>query len=338
MMIHTLSTFAALLLAGAATLQAAEKFVLPTPNRAIFSPGREAEYYAPTPGRTWEAGAFGCVRTGGNQLHEGLDILHTKRDKRGEPLDEIYASAAGRVAYVNRQAGLSNYGRYIVLHHQIEGIPVYTSYAHLSEIADGLQAGSSVRQGQVIGIMGRSTNTRTPIGKDRAHLHFELCLRLNDRYSAWHTATLKGQRNDHGNWNGRSFVGIDPGFLFKQQRSLGAKFSLLDSIRTQRELCRVLVRDASFPWLRDYTPLVRRNPKADKEGVAGYEIVFNGFGLPYQLTPRSKGEMGSGPRIQLLSVNDSEQSANPCKKMVVKRAGKWQLTASGTQMIELLIY
>lgn len=328
------------LLLGVVLLPAprAEVFVLPTPNRALFAPGQEAEYYAPTPGRTWVAGTFGCVRTDGNQLHEGLDILHTRRDKRGEPIDPIFAAAGGRVAYINKTAGLSNYGRYIVLQHQIDGLPVFTTYAHLSEVADGLRVGAPVRQGESIGTMGRSTNTRSPIGKERAHLHFEVCLRLNDRYSSWHAAALKGQRNDHGNWNGRNFVGLDPALLFKQQQKNGAKFSLLESIRSQTELCRVLVRDTKFPWVRDYTALIRRNPSADKEGIAGYEIAFDCYGVPFQLTPRTASEIGSGEKIQLLSVNDKEQAANPCKKLVTRRSGKWQLTASGTQLVELLIY
>lgn len=327
--------FAALLCAACGH---ADLFVLPTPNRAIFSAGREAEFFAPTPGRTWVAGTFGCVRTEGSQLHEGLDILYTRRDKRGEPIDPIYAAAGGRVAYVNKSAGLSNYGRYLILQHQIEGLSIFTTYAHLSEIAEGLKAGSAVRQGQVIGTMGRSTNTRSPIGKERAHLHFEITLRLNDRYASWHAANLKGQRNDHGSWNGRNFVGLDPGLILKQQQKLGSKFSLLDHLRGQTELCRVLLRDTRFSWVREYTGLVRRNPKADKEGAAGYEVAFNAFGVPFQLTPRSSAEIGTGPKIELLSVSEKEQSANPCKKLVARRAGRWQLTAAGTQLIELLAY
>lgn len=147
---------------------AAQTFVLPTPNRAIYTPGGEAEYFAPTPGRPWTAGTFGCVRTGGTQLHEGLDIKYTKRDKRLEPIDPIFAAAAGKVAYLNPSPGLSNYGRYIVLQHEIEGVPIFTTYAHLSAIQSGLKVGAAVRSGQTIGTMGRSTNTREAIGKDRS--------------------------------------------------------------------------------------------------------------------------------------------------------------------------
>ena len=85
-----------ILVAAQSVLLGAHVFVLPTPNRAIFTPGAEADYFVPTPGRTWTSGTFGCVRSEGFQMHEGLDIKHTKRDIRGEPLDPIYAAAEGR--------------------------------------------------------------------------------------------------------------------------------------------------------------------------------------------------------------------------------------------------
>ena len=325
-------------LIASATLTFAQTFVLPTPNKAIFTPGAEADYFTPTPGRTWVSGTFGCVRSEGWQMHEGLDIKHTKRDIRGEPMDAIYAAADGRVAYINHNSGLSNYGKYIVVEHRIEGILVYTTYAHLSAFAEGLSTGDNVRRGQTIATMGRTTNTRSPITKDRAHLHFEITVRLNDRYSSWHSATLKGQRNDHGNWNGRNFVGVDPREVFMEQRRLGAKFNFLDYVRKRTELCRVLVRDTKFPWLRQYTPLVKRNPVADKEGVAGYEVSLDFNGLPFLLVPRAKSEIGSGAKVKLLSVNEREQSANPCRKLVTKRGGNWELTNTGSQLIDLMIY
>ncbi|HVK57273.1 MAG TPA: M23 family metallopeptidase [Candidatus Kapabacteria bacterium] len=317
----------------------AAPFVLPTPNRAIFTPGAEADYFVPTPGRTWTSGTFGCVRSEGFQMHEGLDIKHTKLDLRREAMDPIYAAAEGRVAYINSNAGLSNYGKYIVLEHRIDGIPVYTTYAHLSAFASGLSTGDAVRKGQTIATMGRTTNTRSPITKDRAHLHFEITVRLNDRYSTWHNATLKGQRNDHGNWNGRNFIGVDPRQVFLAQEKLGAKFSFLEFVRNRTELCRVLVRDTRFSWLRNYTPLVRRNPVADREGVAAYEISFDYNGLPFLLVPRAKSEIDAGTaKVKLLSVNEKEQSSKPCRKLVTKRGGDWQLGNTGSQLVDLLLY
>lgn len=312
--------------------------MLPTPNQAIFKKGAEADYFVPTPGRTWQSGTFGCVRSEGYQMHEGLDIKHTKRDIRGEALDPIFAAANGRVVYINSNSGLSNYGKYMVIEHKIEGLTVFTTYAHLKEFAPEVGEGDTVRRGQRIAMMGRTTNTRTPISKERAHLHFEIGFRVNERYANWHTAKMKGYRNDHGNWNGRNFVGIDPKEVFLEQRKLGSKFSLAELVRSRTELCRVLVRDTRFSWLRQNTPLVRRNPVADREGVAGYEIALDFSGLPFLLIPKAKSEIGSGPKVELLSVNDREQSQRPCRKLVTKKGGKWALSTKGSQLIDLLLY
>src|SRR5512138_140010 len=91
--------FLVLLLAGLA--QAGEAFLLPTSNRALFEPGGEERYFVGTAGRTWVSGTFGCVRSEGWQMHEGLDIRATSRDKRGVPMDPVMATADGTVAYVS---------------------------------------------------------------------------------------------------------------------------------------------------------------------------------------------------------------------------------------------
>ena len=169
-------------------------------------------------------------------------------------------------------------------------------------------------------------------------MHFEIGFKLNDRYVNWHAAKMKGYRNDHGNWNGRNIVGIDPREVFLEQRRLGSKFSLAGLVRSRTELCRVLVRDTRFSWLRQNTPLVRRNPVADREGVAGYEIALDYSGVPFLLIPKAKSEIGNGPKVTLLSVNEKEQTRRPCRKLVTKRSGKWVLSDNGSRLIDLLIY
>jgi murein DD-endopeptidase MepM/ murein hydrolase activator NlpD len=316
----------------------AEVFVLPSPNRAIFKDHGEEEYFVPTPGKDWASGTFGCVRSDGHQFHEGLDIKCTQRDRHGEPTDSVFAAAGGRVAYINETPGLSNYGKYVILEHEIDGMPIFTTYAHLSAFASGLKVGEKVQQGQPIATMGRTSNTRQGITKDRAHVHFEIDLRLNDRFAAWHKEKFPGQRNDHGNWNGRNMAGVDPRLALLDQQRLGSRFSLVDFIRARAELCRVLVRQPHFPWIKTYGPLVKRNPIAEKEGIAGYEIALDYTGLPFQLIPRAKSEIGPGPKVQLLSVKDAEATAHACRKLVTKRSGHWELANNGLQLLDLLAY
>lgn len=316
----------------------AENFLLPTSNHALYEKGGEEKFFVGTVGKSWTSGTFGCVRSDGHQMHEGLDIRCVQRDKRGEPIDPVMATADGTVAYINAKPSLSNYGNYILLRHKIDGLEIYSLYAHLSKIGDGLKPGHSIKAGEAIGTMGRTSNTREGISKDRAHVHFELDLLLNDHFSSWYKKTFPGQRNDHGDWNGQNLIAIDPQKILREQKRLGEKFSVLSSLRNETELFRVFVRDTNFPWLKRYPQFIRPNPKAEKEGVAGYEIAINFNGLPFELIPRSASEIKTKSKIQLLSVNEAEERKNPARRYVSKRNGHWELSSHGLTLLDLLTY
>lgn len=326
---------ALLLVAFAAS---AQPFQLPTANRAVLQAGGEESFFQGTAGKPWPSGQFGCVRTEGRQLHEGVDIRCLQRDKRGEPTDPILASAAGTVAYINSKSSLSNYGIYLLLRHSIEGVEVYTLYAHLSTVEEGLRVGSMVKAGERIATMGRTANTRQSITKDRAHLHFEINLVINERYATWHKTRFKGQRNDHGNFNGWNLLGLDPAAVFREQARLGANFSFVRFIQDQPELCRVLVRDAHVPWVKRYPQLLRRNPVAEREGVAGYEFSLTFNGLPARVTPRAASELKGTATVRLLDVSEPEWRAKPCGKLVFKRGQAWTLLPYGDELLDLLTY
>jgi peptidoglycan LD-endopeptidase LytH len=316
-----------------------QSLLLPTPNRALFAPGAEEKFFAPTPGKTWTAGTFGCVRSDGHQLHEGIDILWTRRDKRGEPTDPVSAAAEGSVAYVNRKAGLSNYGNYVILRHRLDGLEFCTLYAHLASIREGLDKGDVVKAGEVLGVLGRTTNTKTRIAAERAHLHFEIALVASERYATWHEANLKGLRNDHGNWNGRNLLGLDPRAVFLRQRADGDKFSLVRFVQSQTELCRVLVRSADFPFARAHRALIRANPTAEREGAAAYEVSLNFNGVPCVIVPRAPSEVkGYSAKVHLLSVNDAEQRAHGCRKLLTAKGGRWELSPDARQLLDLLFH
>lgn len=329
--------YVAVLLGSAVALHA-QPFYLPTNNRALFDPARQEDFFVGTVGRSWTSGCFGCVRSDGWQMHEGLDIRALERDVRGEPTDPVRSTAEGTVVYLNAKAALSNYGKYIVVRHRIEGLEIYSTYAHLSAIHPDLRVGQRVRAGEVLGRLGRTANTREGISKERAHLHFELNLLLNDRFEEWFRQRRPGERNDHGRWNGQNLAGLDPRLIFLAQEKEGPRFSLLQFVRGQTELCRVLVRDTSFPWLKRYPLLIRRNPVAEKEGMAGIEMALNYNGVPFRLVPRAASEMPGRAKVQLLSVNEEEYRRNPCRKLVVKRGGRWELTRQGNELLDLLTY
>lgn len=317
---------------------AAVSIVLPTANTNIFHPGAEEHYFVGTVGREWPSGTFGCVRSEGGQLHEGIDIKALERDRQGESTDPVLAIAEGVVLYVNPKAGLSNYGNYIVLGHRLDGVEVCTLYAHLREIAEGVRVGAAVRMGQRIGTLGRTANTRSGISKDRAHLHLEVALFLNKKFPQWHASRMPGARNDHDRFHGQNLAGFDPARLFQEHRRLGAQFNLVRFIQSQPELCRVQVRATNFEFLNRYQPLVAKRSEAAAGGVAGYELVFDYAGVPIQLIPLAAGELKSKARVHLLSVNEAVQQAHRCRKLVVKRAGRWELASGGERLVDLLLY
>jgi murein DD-endopeptidase MepM/ murein hydrolase activator NlpD len=331
-----LSVAAAVLFAGT-RIFAQTPFQFPTANHALFETGDLQKFIAPTaPDKPWSSGSFGCVRNDGTRMHEGLDIRSLQHDRRGEPTDPVMATADGTVAYFSRKPGLSNYGNYIVVRHVVEGLEIYSLYAHLSEVRPGLAIGQPVKAGEVIATMGR-TSTAEVITKDRAHVHFELNVLINDNFASWFKRNSSpGERNDHGEWNGQNLNGLDPlEILLAEHRG---KFSVLNFLRGQTTLCRVLVRATNFPYLKRYAPLILKNPRADKEGVAGYEIALNYNGVAFALMPRAASEIKGAAKFQLLSVNETEQRAHPCRRLVASHGNHWQLTDKGIRELEMLVY
>ncbi len=331
-----LSVALAAALLAAVAVSAQSPFQFPTANHALYESGQELRFFAPTaPDKPWTSGSFGCVRSGGWQMHEGLDIVHLHTDRRGEPTDPVMATADGTVVYVSTKPALSNYGKYMVIRHLVEGLEIYSLYAHLRDIQPGVAAGKAVKAGEVIAIMGRTSNTGERISQDRAHCHFELNVFVNENFPGWFHRYFPGERNDHGIWNGQNLNGLDPREILLGERD--GKFSLLNFVRSQTELCRVLARATGFPYLKRYAPLLLPNPRAEKEGIAGYEVALNYNGVAFALLPRAASELPGAGKFQLLHVNEPEERAHPCRKLVTQRRGRWQLTDQGLRELELLV-
>ena len=314
---------------------AQQPFQFPTANHFLYESNAEDKFFVGTVGKPWESGCFGCVRTEGWQMHEGLDIRCQQRDKHNEPTDPIMATADGTVVYINMKPSLSNYGNYVVIHNRVEGLDIFSLYAHLSAVRSGLKVGQELKAGEVFATMGHTSNTGEPITKDRAHVHFELNLLANDHFSAWYKKTLPTERNDHGDWNGMNLLGLDPRLILLGEHD-DPKFSLLNFIRSQTELCRVIVRKMDFSWLKRYPQLVHTNAVAQKEGIAGYEMALNYNAIPFELIPRAASEIKGKAKFQLLSVNEPEEKKNPCRRLVVQRGTRWELAPKGINALELL--
>jgi murein DD-endopeptidase MepM/ murein hydrolase activator NlpD len=93
--------------------------------------------------------------------------LHTGADLAAPTGTPIYAAGDGVIKYYKWQSG---YGHKVEIQH-VNGYE--TAYGHMSRYADGLSAGSRVRQGQVIGYVGSTGQSTGP------HLHFEIKINGN---------------------------------------------------------------------------------------------------------------------------------------------------------------
>ena len=269
-----------------------------------------------------ESGGYGGVRSSGGQFHEGIDIKPTTRDRRGEPLDEIFAAMSGVVRYVNPTAGDSSYGRYIVLEHPEMTPAVYTLYAHLARIAPGVRAGAQVAAGHVLGTMGHSSGGYM-IPVDRSHLHFEIGVVMTRNFQTWYDRRRFGSRNEHGMWNGMNLMGIDPLAFFNDWKT-GRIKSVHDFFSRMETAARVRIATFRTPDFVTRYPSLLTKPLA--EGiVAGWDVQFNWTGIPFAWTPLTAAEVAGLKREQpkILEVNAAIERRERSKSLAVSRRGNW---------------
>ncbi|NJK92238.1 MAG: hypothetical protein HC904_10635 [Blastochloris sp.] len=76
----------------------------------------------------------------------------------------------------------------------------------------GGERGQVLKTGEVLGVMGWSGNVGS---RDRAHLHVELGFKIHRDYAGWYeklgrSFEPRATPNEHGNYNGLNFLGVDP--------------------------------------------------------------------------------------------------------------------------------
>jgi peptidoglycan LD-endopeptidase LytH len=308
----------------------------PTPSSAFEKFQPIEKFIQPTASGKIESGLFGCVRSGGKKFHEGIDIKPLYRNKKGEPTDAIFASWDGTVAYVCSISGKSNYGRYVVIEHNGLTPAVYTLYAHLASVTPGLKAGDPVKAGSTIGVMGRSA--LPPIHKDRAHLHFEIGLRLSDQFDGWYIKQKKfAQRNEHGNFNGMNLMGIDPLALMNEAR-YGMLTDLSAYIQSLPTAFTVYVAYAKVPSFLKRYPTFLDGPVPTPGTYSGWEIEFTSYGLPKRwktIKPTTPLKPGS---ITVVSYNEGLLKAGCRKTIVLGKNKKCTIGNHLQDVVDILFY
>ncbi|MFM8365536.1 MAG: M23 family metallopeptidase [Verrucomicrobiota bacterium] len=329
---------AAFLLALAFPLHAA-LFDWPTENRALLE-GRPQDFYMyvnrsfeGVESKPWEGGTFGFVRGPQRQsgevvytsLHEGIDIAPVRRDPAGNPLDDILASAAGKVVHTSRVPGASNYGRYIVIEHTIEGSRVYTLYAHLSQIS--VETGQHVEQGERIGRMGFSGDG---IDQERSHLHFEIAVLLSEHFEAWHQRHFAGSPNKHGLFNGLNLAGIDPAPILLESAKNPA-FSLGKHIRERDAFFKITMpADSAIPLIRRHPWLV---PDGEPASPPAWTVAFTPYGFPVEA--RASLEATDAPKISWIAETHFAYH-HATRGLVGGAPGAARLSDSGKRFVQLL--
>lgn len=306
----------------------------PTPSTA-FAEGRPiAEFLQHAGTGDPMAGSFGCVRSNGRQFHEGIDIQPVQRDRRGEAADPVFAAIDGVVSHVSTVPGHSSYGRYVVLEHPGVQPAVYTLYAHLAHIAPQIRPGTKVRRGQTLGVMGRSASGYA-IPPDRAHLHFEIGLRLTDDFQRWYDSRKFGSKNEHGAYNGYNLMGFDPLAFFREHRA-GRVAGFSDYIARMPVVVKARIAAARVPdFVRRYPALVGPHPPML---IAGWEISFNTTGLPIRWQALAAGEVqGMRPNeVRIVQVDEGMEKKYRCKDLVRLRRGRWEPGQDLETVLQLL--
>lgn len=289
----------------------------PTPNQAFLRGEGPEGFVQPTESGLLISGLYGSVRNGGRQFHEGLDLFPLERDRAGEALDPVFAVLDGVVRHVSARAGASSYGRYVVLEHPAETPAVYTLYAHLGRIEPGLVPGVELTAGARIGIMGRSAGGYV-IPKERAHLHFEIGLRMTDQFERWYHRRGFGSPNEHGLWNGMNLMGLDP-LEFLRRTGATAPESLLEVIDAQPRALRLRVAGPAEPdFARRYPALVAGGEGAPPLLIGGWELELGASGAPLRLRPLGPEAFTGWRRgeVRILEVDTSVLAANRGRKLV----------------------
>lgn len=116
----------------------------------------------------------GHSKARGSGGHQGLDIGATEGQ-------EVYAVADGVLEIQHTDLDSApGLGWRLWVDDPVDGGPVQYRYYHLASFADGLEVGSLVTKGQVIGYVG-DTGNATPGGH---HLHFEVRPGEKQRYGS----------------------------------------------------------------------------------------------------------------------------------------------------------
>jgi len=282
---------------------------------------------------------WGAWRVGSDnrpRFHGAVDIAPLRKDRSGKALDEVMAVADGKVAYINRQGGDSQYGIHVIVEHADLVGPVYTLYGHLATVTPSLTVGGAVTAGAALGIIGHTSSQR--IAPQNAHLHFEVALMHTSRFGAWGRARkLIPDRGNHHGWN---LYTVDPRDFYQFMQAFPDS-NFRDYVQQVPVAFELIVLSEKKPL--DY---FTRYPSLWK-GTAGYTgplvISVTEAGVITSGRPADTAEIEMLVRNRrlptVLKVNDWLLERNG-QRIVVKNGQTWEVGKGDVakRWLELLTY
>lgn len=327
-----------------------QRLATPTPQQNLLNPD-EPGVLQPTGSGRLESAKFGSTRTGLRAgrlvpvFHEGVDIAATQRDRKGVPVDPVFAVAAGRVAFVNTVGGKSTYGKYVVIEHPDPSLghvekrdgtvvpaTVYTLYAHLADVRFGIRPGHTVEPGDEIGTLGNTSSTQPPIPRERSHLHWEVGLLLNARYEIKHREEKLSP--DFGNYHGHNLFAIDP-LVFYAAHARDPGLTMAAHLATVPVACEVALRGKTPDFFRRFPALWQGAPHDG--GPLFLKLSESGLPLAGRNATAAEAARLGNQRQAVLRV-DSAVLGNNGRRCFAQSGGTWQFTAEGRKWADILLY
>ncbi|NLB55694.1 MAG: M23 family metallopeptidase [Lentisphaerae bacterium] len=295
----------------------------------VFQPVRDGRpgtpFYGTTRIRSSKAGPI-------PSFHEGIDIAPAKRNRSGKPLDVIRCIADGTIAHIARSPGGSTYGCYVVVIHDDPVGPIYSLYAHLSEVDGFLVKDQKVSAGDSLGVMG---NTATyNISMARAHLHLEIGVLMNSEFGAW--AKKNGIKPDRGNYNGWNLQGVDPLGVYRA-RSVTDFFAFGTYLSGVPVAFELVIKTDSLP---NYFLLYPRLWTGQEYAGGAIVVALSEGAVPLSGRNATLEESKKLSRQSLAvpqNVNESVLGGNG-RRVIVKRRGNWELGSAASQWLDIFLY
>ena len=301
----------------------------PTPNPSFVQGlGYHTFLQKTGPDKAFKSGAFGCVRNNGHKFHEGVDLFPVKKSSRGYAEDTIFSAMEGKVVHINHSSQKSAYGKNIVLEHENLSPVLYSLYAHLEEISGNLSIGNKVITAQVLGKMGNTASFHIPL--NRSHLHFEIGIRLSDRFDTWYNRQRFSTKNKHGNFNGFNLVGLDPLSFYAefQKKSFKEPIEYLNRMPT---VVKVQVSQRGVPFLVNQNPSLYKS-SMPQDSIQSWVCSFGPFGIPLRLEPSAQPMKEP---IRVVSYDENADSKT-CRRLIERRNGRLYPSEQLNIYLELL--